>query len=52
MVFRKEGGSVRELLNYMGSQGYRHHVAITKGRWADSVREAFANYLDIHIDRL
>ncbi len=52
MVFRKNGGSLQEMLRYMGKNGYRHHIAITRGYWAESVREAFENYLGLHIDNL
>lgn len=52
MVFAKREGTAREMLNYMGTEGYRHHVAITKGFWAESVREAFQKYLEINIDVL
>ena len=52
MVFRKNGSSLRDMLNYMGRNGYRHHVAITRGHWAESIREAFENYLGISIDTL
>lgn len=47
-VFYKE--NVNELLNFMASNGYRHHVAVTKGHWAESVREAFDKYLGYRID--
>ncbi len=52
MVFRKKEGTAREMLNYMATEGYRHHVAITKGYWAESVREAFEKYLSIHADHI
>ncbi|MBR6410939.1 MAG: hypothetical protein IKS35_06120 [Clostridia bacterium] len=38
------------MLSYMARNGYRHHVAVTKGHCADSVREAFRTYLDIDFD--
>jgi len=47
-VFEKE--NVNDMLNYMATNGYRHHVAITKGNYAQSVAEAFRNYLDYKID--
>lgn len=47
-VFYKKGAS--EILKYMASNGYRHHVAITKGNYAYSVKEAFENYLEYNID--
>jgi L-fucose isomerase-like protein len=49
-VFRKN--DVEGMLRYMAQNGYRHHVAITKGSWAESVREAFENYLDFETDIL
>ena len=52
MVFRKREGTARDMLNYMAGEGYRHHVAITKGNWAQSVKEAFEKYLAIHIQSL
>jgi L-fucose isomerase-like protein len=47
-VFEKENAN--EMFNYMARNGYRHHVAITKGNFAESVREAFDNYLGYKID--
>jgi hypothetical protein len=38
------------MFNYMARNGYRHHAAITKGNYAESVREAFDNYLGYKID--
>ena len=52
MVFRKKEGTIGEMLHYMAIQGYRHHVAITRGNWSESIREAFDNYLFIHIDHI
>ncbi len=48
-VFEKKGGSANDLLNYMSTEGYRHHVAITKGYWGKAVKDAFA-YLDLNLD--
>ena len=35
--------------NYMASNGYRHHIAITYGNYADVVKEALEKYLDFDI---
>ncbi len=47
-VFEKK--NVGEMLNYMAKNGYRHHVAITRGHTAAAVVEAFRNYLGYEID--
>lgn len=47
-VFEKENAD--EMLKYMAKNGYRHHVAITRGNFADAVTEAFENYLGYKID--
>ena len=47
-VFEKK--NVNALLDYMAKNGYRHHVAITRGCCADAVKEAFDNYLGYNID--
>lgn len=47
-VFEKKDANA--MLQYMATNGYRHHVAITKGRFADAVKEAFDNYLGYKID--
>ncbi len=49
-VFEKQEGSANDLLNYMSLQGYRHHVAIAKGDWSESILQAFENYLGYKID--
>ena len=49
-VFKKPAAG--ELLNYMARNGYRHHVAITRGSYASAVKEAFENYLDFNIDKI
>lgn len=49
-VFKKDG--VGNMLNFMARNGYRHHVAVTRGNYAEAVREAFENYLDFDIDLL
>lgn len=47
-VFEKENAN--EMFNYMARNGYRHHAAITKGNYAESIKEAFGNYLGYKID--
>lgn len=47
-VFKKENAN--GMLQYMATNGYRHHVAITKGHYAEAVNEAFKNYLGYNID--
>lgn len=47
-VFQKKDAT--QLLQYMATNGYRHHVAITKGNYAASVKEAFEKYLDYNVD--
>ena len=47
-VFQKP--DAKAMLQYMAKNGYRHHVAITKGNYAESVNEAFSNYLNYEID--
>lgn len=51
-VFRKDDGDANALLNYMGRNGYRHHVAFVRGNWSEAVVEAFSNYLGYRIDRI
>ena len=47
-VFEKENAD--KLLEYMAMNGYRHHVAITKGHWGKAVEIAFRDYLGYQID--
>lgn len=49
-VFKKQ--NVENMLRYMCEEGYRHHVAITKGKWSVAVKEAFEKYLHYYIDVL
>lgn len=46
-VFEKDNANL--MLQYMAQNGYRHHVAITRGNFAQSIKEAFENYLDYNI---
>lgn len=48
IVFKKD--NIEQMLEYMCRHGFRHHVAITKGSWSRSVREAFETYLGYQID--
>lgn len=49
-VFKKDGAN--DMLKYMASEGFRHHIAITKGNFAPAVVEAFTKYLGYKIDVL
>ena len=49
-VFEREGAS--EIFKYMATNGYRHHVALSKGHYASAVYEAFSNYLGYKIDKI
>ncbi len=46
-VLQKE--NMNDMLRYMADNGYRHHVCITKGNFADAVTEAF-RYLGYETD--
>lgn len=37
--------NLQDVLSYVGKEGYRHHVSVTVGHVAASVREAFTQYL-------
>lgn len=43
VVLKKKG--MDQVLTYLCENGYRHHVAIVKGRWQASVAEALTKYL-------
>lgn len=47
-----EKDKINDVLRYMARNGYRHHVAVTKGQYADAVQEAFDIYLGYQIDKL
>lgn len=49
-VFKKDGAN--DMLKYMASEGFRHHIAITKGNFAPAVQEAFTKYLGYRIEVL
>jgi len=36
----------------MCENGYKHHVAIAQGDWADCVEEALKKYLEYNMDLL
>ena len=42
----------KSMFNYMASNGYRHHVAVAKGKYASAVEEVFSKYLGYKIDRI
>ncbi len=43
---------LQDVLQYVGYQGYRHHVGVTAGHVADAVEEAFTRYLGYELHRL
>lgn len=49
-VFKKSDAG--DMLEYMATNGFRHHVAITKGNFASAINEAFTKYLGYKIDRI
>jgi len=49
-VFTKNTGTVNQMLNYMSTEGYRHHVAIAKGTWQFVINEALGKYLEYEVD--
>ncbi len=44
--------NLQNTLEYIGQEGYRHHVGITSGHVAASVREAFTKYLHYELKSL
>ncbi|MDR1128475.1 MAG: hypothetical protein LBL20_04110 [Treponema sp.] len=40
---------MREITDYAGREGYRHHLSLTEGRTAQAVREALVNYLGYEV---
>lgn len=48
ITFRKN--NIEDMLHYMCNNGYRHHVAITKGNWSKAIEDAFKTYLGYLID--
>lgn len=49
-VFEKQ--DAKNMFNYMALNGYRHHVAVSRGSCASAIAEAFGNYLGYKIDRI
>ena len=49
-VFEKKTGTANEMLNFMSTEGYRHHVAIAKGSWNFVLKEAYGKYLGYEIE--
>ena len=47
-----ENPNLETIFKYMCENGYKHHVAIAHGEWADCVNEALVKYLDYNIDIL
>jgi L-fucose isomerase-like protein len=44
--------NLQNVLEYVGHEGYRHHVGVTAGHVAPAVREAFTNYLGYELKTL
>ncbi|MCL1855338.1 MAG: hypothetical protein FWF86_06360, partial [Clostridia bacterium] len=44
-----ESSSMQEIADYIGREGYRHHMSITEGSNAWAVREALTNYLGYEV---
>lgn len=42
--------STQNILKYMFENGYRHHIAIAKGNFAQAVKEAMEKYLEFNVD--
>lgn len=51
-VFRKDGGNIDGMLNYMAENGYRHHVAFAFGRRADAIAEALGKYRGYDVEKV
>ncbi|MCF7837121.1 MAG: hypothetical protein K9N49_00665, partial [Candidatus Marinimicrobia bacterium] len=41
--------NLQAVLQYVGQEGYRHHVSVSPGHVAQAVREAFTNYLGYEV---
>ena len=48
----KQDRMINAGLKVFAKNGYRHHVAVTKGNYAAAIKEAFENYLEYKIDLL
>ncbi len=44
--------NLQDALEYIGHEGYRHHVGVTAGHVAPAVREAFTRYLGYEVKSL
>ena len=51
-IFEKKdnGTDANGMLTYMAKNGYRHHVAVTRGHVGPAIVEAFRDYLGYEID--
>lgn len=49
-VFQSKNAT--DVFNYMATNGYRHHVAVSKGNYASAIKEAFEKYLDYDVDKI
>ena len=47
-----ENSNLENIFRYMCENGYKHHVAIAKGEWSESIKEALVKYLGYNIDVL
>lgn len=47
-----EKKNINAMSNYMASNGYKHHLAVTFGHCADAVCEALEKYLGYEVDRI
>ncbi len=43
---------LQDVLQYLCTNGYRHHVCLTRGYYSDAVLEAASRYLEYHITKL
>jgi hypothetical protein len=44
-----ESNRMQEIVDYVGREGYRHHMSVTEGSDAWAVREALTNYLGYEV---
>ncbi len=49
-VVEKKG--INDISNYMASNGYKHHLAVTFGNFEDAVFEALGKYLGYEIEKI
>jgi len=43
--------NLQEVMLYLGQNGYRHHVSVTRGRVVNPVGEALGRYLGFEVAR-